>query len=351
MSRLGTLIRRSMGRSPDQAAGVKAAPGRSIIDKNAWFQTMPWIDRPDVDIKGYVRRSGTDPEFDLEAKLTQWRDEGVVVFEQAVDLGMIDLFLADLDFLCTHPKDFQLEMDIKGVQKRLAEVTQGEMDSGSAKFNCIETISKAAVALSMTPAICRFLRHVFGGAPAVLQSLTFLKGSQQPVHIDYPYVRTQKEIAKLAASWIPLESIHPDSGPLAYYPGSHKIVISAFFDWGGGSILMEPDSTRTPVEFAAYLIGRIQAAGIRERVFCPRKGDVLIWHGNLMHGGAAIENHALTRKSYVTHYTSVGAYPDAFKVPGAAPGRYCISSGGGFAFEPAWALSWPKLPSWGREDL
>jgi ectoine hydroxylase-related dioxygenase (phytanoyl-CoA dioxygenase family) len=61
-----------------------------------------------------------------------------------------------------------------------------------------------------------------------LQSLTFYKGSQQSIHVDYPYVRCQTQLAKLAASWIPLEDIHPESGPLVYYPGSHKTEISDF---------------------------------------------------------------------------------------------------------------------------
>jgi ectoine hydroxylase-related dioxygenase (phytanoyl-CoA dioxygenase family) len=74
------------------------------------------------------------------------------------------------------------------------------------------------------------LCHVFGDPPVALQSLTFFKGSQQSVHIDYPYVRIQKEIAKLAASWIPLEDVYRDSGPLAYCPVSYKIAISAFYD-------------------------------------------------------------------------------------------------------------------------
>jgi ectoine hydroxylase-related dioxygenase (phytanoyl-CoA dioxygenase family) len=33
-----------------------------------------------------------------------------------------------------------------------------------------------------------------------------------------------------------------------------------------------------------------------------KKGDVLIWHANLVHGGAPILNPALTRKSMVVHY-------------------------------------------------
>ena len=36
--------------------------------------------------------------------------------------------------------------------------------------------------------------------------------------------------------------------------------------------------------------------------FIARKGDILLWHGQLIHGGDAVVNPSLTRKSYVCHY-------------------------------------------------
>jgi phytanoyl-CoA hydroxylase len=331
---------------PETPGASRLAATMGVVESEAWMRTLPWIDRPDADIGGYVRGVKEDLDFDLEAKLVFWRDYGYVVFEQVVDHEIIDLFLADLSYAREHSNQLDLEMEIRSTRKPLASLTSEEVNSDGVKFNGIHGISKAAALLSVTPVVSQFLRHVLGEPPAALQSLTFFKGSQQPVHIDYPYVRTQKEIAKLAASWIPLEDIHPDSGPLAYYPGSHKIAVSAFYDWGRGSILFENDSTRTPVEFSQYLAQRLREADITPKVFSPRKGDVLLWHGNLMHGGSPIANDSLTRKSYVTHYTSLSAYPDGFAVPGAEPGHHCVSRGGGFVFEYPWVLSAPKLPSW-----
>ncbi|MFK7883711.1 MAG: phytanoyl-CoA dioxygenase family protein [Phycisphaerales bacterium] len=78
----------------------------------------------------------------------------------------------------------------------------------------------AAAHLSLSKAVTGFLTHIFQSPPCVLQSLLFHKGSQQPIHLDYPYVRTQTDLSRMAASWIPLEDVHEDSGPLAYYCGS-----------------------------------------------------------------------------------------------------------------------------------
>ena len=39
-------------------------------------------------------------------------------------------------------------------------------------------------------------------------------------------------------------------------------------------------------------------------MFLARKGDVFLWHANLMHGGEPHHDKALTRKSMVFHYFS-----------------------------------------------
>jgi hypothetical protein len=41
--------------------------------------------------------------------------------------------------------------------------------------------------------------------------------------------------------------------------------------------------------------------------FCARKGQVLLWHGMLIHGGAPIRRRGTSRKSLVLHYSVRGA--------------------------------------------
>jgi phytanoyl-CoA hydroxylase len=177
------------------------------------------------------------------------------------------------------------------------------------KFNCVERLSLAARRLSMNSFVCDFLGHVFLDAPAMLQSLTFWRGSQQPAHLDYPYVSVQTRIPHLAASWTALEDVHADAGPLAYFPGSHKIGLIPPYDWGGGSVILTPESTRDVLEFTAHLAEQREKLALRREVFLPRRGDVLIWHGNLLHEGLPVRDFSRTRRSYVTHFTSRGSYP------------------------------------------
>lgn len=312
------------------------------LSRQDYETTRPWIDLDSPDVRGYVSSISEDAGFDLERKLTEWHERGVVTFEKVVDPGLIDALLDDVEYLRKHHLDFELTAEYRGTQKPIVEFTQEELDSSGIKFDSIHTISRAAGRLSLSKAVAVFLRHVFRSPPCVLQSLTFYRGSQQPAHIDYPYVRCQTRLAELAASWIPLEDIQPDSGPLAYYPGSHRTDVSGYFDWGKGSVVLEPDSSRTPYEFAEYLWNRVKETGTRAEVFLPRKGDALVWHGNLIHEGTAIKDVKLTRKSYVTHYTGLNSYPPAHRRQEGSG----IAENGGFAFDYPWLNPQRrKLPS------
>ncbi len=324
---------------------AEVVPEKIIVREQAWRDGRTWIDLPDADIDRYVDDLSEGAGFDLRRALQQWRRDGIVLFEDVVDTGLIDALTSDIDYLRTHYRDFDLLVETSGIQKHILDLTIEELNSPGLKFNSIHTISRAAARLSLTREVSVFLSHVFRDAPCAMQSLTFYKGSQQPIHIDYPYVRCQSPVSHLAASWIPLEDIHPDSGPLAYYPSSHREDVSGFFDWGDGSILLEPESVRTPIELSEYLAERMRAAGVEQRIYCPRKGDVLVWHGNLSHEGTVIRDAALTRKSYVTHYTSLGAYPPAHLKPQAPDRGWIAREHGGYVFEYSWLSNQNQLPS------
>jgi hypothetical protein len=46
--------------------------------------------------------------------------------------------------------------------------------------------------------------------------------------------------------------------------------------------------------------------GLKTEKFMAKKGDVLIWHADLMHGGAPIQDAGRTRKSLVAHFMPLG---------------------------------------------
>lgn len=313
-----------------------------------WIESRLWLDLSSADIDAYVRDLRSSASYDVRAKLAQWHRDGYVVFEGAASSALIDELTLDVGYLFSHSKNYELDIEIAGTHLQVCDVTAERLRDPSVKLNSIHALSLAAAELSLTDVVVDFLAHVFREPPTVLQSLTFFRGSEQAAHMDYPYVRRQTKLAHLAASWIALEDVHPDAGPLIYYPGSHKLDVCGFYDWGSGSIVLEPASVRTPADFAEFLNRSMAETQIPPVAHCPKKGDVFIWHGRLVHGGSNIVNVNRSRQSYVTHYTSLSAHPQTHRKPDAIENSAGVFLNGGFAFDYPWLRSTQRLPSYER---
>jgi ectoine hydroxylase-related dioxygenase (phytanoyl-CoA dioxygenase family) len=182
--------------------------------------------------------------------------------------------------------------------------------------------SIAGKKLSLHPTIVKFLKLVFRQRPVAMQSLTFMKGTQQEIHQDFSYVIAEIP-SHLTASWIALEDIDPKSGPLMYYPGSHT---APKFDWGDG-LFRTPRSSRSDHEFAIWIHEQARAAGLQLQHFAPKKGDVFIWHAALAHGGSLAVDKSLTRKSYVTHYSTEQGFTRDYRDKDRPPHVYECNGG------------------------
>jgi phytanoyl-CoA hydroxylase len=139
------------------------------------------------------------------------------------------------------------------------------------------------------------LEEVLEGPPLVCNSLNLEFGSQQRDHTDSLYMTAPVGLY-LAASWVALEDGSPDSGPLRYYAGSHKI--PPFLFTTGAITAVDAEMPR----YYEYMLRELERRGIKAETFVPKVGDVFIWHSQLYHGGEPIRNPSLTRRSLVTHY-------------------------------------------------
>jgi hypothetical protein len=132
------------------------------------------------------------------------------------------------------------------------------------------------------------------------QTLNFVKGSGQRAHSDSIHMTTYP-LGYLIAAWIALEDIDPDSGPLFYYPGSHQLPYLLNDDFENYSTSLKLGN-RQYSDYEDLVEEIISKSSFEKKVFLPKKGDVLIWHANLIHGGMPVMNPKLTRKSMVIHY-------------------------------------------------
>ncbi|HEX5754721.1 MAG TPA: phytanoyl-CoA dioxygenase family protein [Archangium sp.] len=141
------------------------------------------------------------------------------------------------------------------------------------------------------------------------QSLSFEVGSQQAIHQDTAYVVTASPL-EFAGVWIALEDIQEGSGELSYYEGSHRL---PEYDFGAGTKHWDVgrDGHEIHDRFLRYLHEESKARGLPLRRFRPKKGDALIWHADLAHGGSPLTHldPAVTRRSLVTHLCPVDVDP------------------------------------------
>ncbi len=132
------------------------------------------------------------------------------------------------------------------------------------------------------------------------QTINFVKGSNQRAHSDSIHMTTYP-LGYLIAVWIALEDTNPDNGPLFYYPGSHRLpyLLNEDFNEGATGLRL---GRKDYVDYEDRIAAVLEEEQLEKEIFLAKKGDILIWHANLIHGGLPVNNPALTRKSMVIHY-------------------------------------------------
>lgn len=165
------------------------------------------------------------------------------------------------------------------------------------KFNDLYLVCPEIRQMVLDQRLSGILRELLGEPPVLCNSLNFEKGSGQPKHIDSLFM-TPETPHHLIATWTAFEDVHPDAGPLIYYPGSHKIPLYTFKD---GTHHSSPEELPA---WTAYIEAQLRERGMEEKIFEAKKGDVFIWHSDLVHGGGPIKDPSRTRNSLVCHYYS-----------------------------------------------
>lgn len=154
--------------------------------------------------------------------------------------------------------------------------------------------------MATDPLLLKVLSFLLGKPVQIFQSINFINGSQQSAHSDTIHMTTFP-LGYLIAVWVALEDIGPEQGPLFYYPTSHKLpyVLNDNFNHQGTNLRIGANANKA---YESHINNLIQQENIQPTTLSAKKGDILIWHANLLHGGMPIVNPKLTRKSMVFHY-------------------------------------------------
>jgi len=214
-----------------------------------------------------------------------------MVMPNCVSPELIDQALADVDAVWRGRKHIMIDVLTNGRRTYVDEVDPS-VRNAPYKLNDIYVISDAARRMFLHDRVVRMVSLILDDEVVGCNSLTFEHGSTQPPHIDHVYM-TPLVPRRLVASWIALEDVRSDAGPLSLWPGSHRL---RPFDFGG-TYHYSPEKEAQHTSYVAE-----QAARFPEFRFMAKKGDVLLWHALLVHGGSPIDTHGRTRKSMACHY-------------------------------------------------
>ncbi len=185
------------------------------------------------------------------------------------------------------------------------------MSNGMVKLNSSNKImfainkSQQLSAIANDAILLELLSALLGGEAVLFQSINFLQGSEQETHSDSIHMTTHPP-GGLLGVWIALEDITDENGPLHYYPGSHALpyyLNSDYCNEGNRWLLGPYDYT----EYEKMIRNKLHQHKLQKRTFTAAKGDVLIWHANLLHGGEPHMDTSRTRKSMVLHYFKKGS--------------------------------------------
>lgn len=265
------------------------------FEKFPYAGPFPWLDCDDADER-IAQKLAAGKLTAKEAELCRcWKDNGYLILERAIEPQLLD------DVWQAY------ENAIASGVIELRGEKAGPDDPWPAR--ALDPHFKV-------PELCQLLRHptllhwveiLTERTPAPFQTITSHAGSQQPEHSDSIHMTTYP-IGYLTACWIAFEDIHPDSGPLVYYPRSHRLPYVFSRDVGISENDMRTEGMKSYYErYEPHIQQLIAHEKFEPHYFHAKKGDVLFWHANLLHGGSKRKDLRHSRRALVNHYFVEGA--------------------------------------------
>ena len=249
----------------------------------------PWFDRPDA----LALNDASAARQDVKAYARELITDGVCVVREAIPHELCDRVIADYADFCARDPG-AVHRDPLGRETRLVN---------------FHRTSNASAEMGTNPELMNLLDYLFGMEACLYTSLTFKYGTQQPIHRDTPHFGTWPQ-GYYFGVWIAMEDVSEDAGPLMLHRGAHKFRMDqdAMMDELAREhpeINPEALADLALRKFCDEVMGR-SLTDFGPPEFLPvNKGDVIIWHPELPHGGSLAKNPHLTRWSTVFHCAPV----------------------------------------------
>lgn len=249
--------------------------GKDFPDKTS----KAWLDTGDSALIAPTQKNFLDFDTAIRSQIEQWSAKGYMILENLLS-----------------------DAEVENINKEIEQL----QNSGKLRFTngnklmFANKLSPLVRKISNDKRINSVLEFLLGKKVVPFQTINFIHGSEQKAHSDSIHMTTYP-LGYLIAAWIALEDITMQNGPLFYYPGSHKLPFLFNSDYDNDSSLLTLGN-KTYTDYEDKLQAVLQQNNFQPVPFLAKKGDVLIWHANLVHGGMPITDKNSTRKSMVIHY-------------------------------------------------
>ena len=239
----------------------------------------PIMDREDSAILLPQQQKFKKLDKKIQESLLKWSKDGFVVLESFFQKEEVDLINKEVEDLLKAKK-------IKWKNNRILFAIKK---------------SKLLKSVATFPKLKECIDLLMGKEMDLFQSINFYESSQQKTHSDSIHMTTFPQ-GNIIAVWIALQDVGPQDGPLHYYPGSHKLpyIMNKDFDNLSTKFKLGNKSYQDYEDKIEQIIK--DNSQLKKEIFLPKKGDVLIWHANLLHGAEAKTNPKSSRKSMVFHF-------------------------------------------------
>ncbi|HUR10043.1 MAG TPA: phytanoyl-CoA dioxygenase family protein [Flavitalea sp.] len=241
--------------------------------------SQAWLDIHDAEIVAQQKKGFYEFPQMLQNEISGWSRNGFLVLPGFLDTATCNSITREIDHLLSTKK-------IQYAQEN--------------KIMFANRCSRLIDQVTQNPLLKKVLSFILDKDVVPFQTINFIKGSEQRAHSDSIHMTTYP-LGYLIAAWIALEDVDADNGPLFYYPGSHKLpyMMNESFNEGENFLRVGKKDYRDYEDMIELQIGEL---GLKKVELHVKKGDVFVWHANLLHGGSPILDTNRTRKSMVIHY-------------------------------------------------
>jgi hypothetical protein len=237
---------------------------------------IPWVHSPFFEQE--LKEKRLSPEMEDYAR--HYHTQGFVHLKGVIDSELIDAVVHEVD--TKHGATYSFE------EPKMLDLWEK---------------SKLVAKLAVDPQIMELLEVLYDRKPIPFQTLNLKYGSQQRAHSDTIHFNSLPR-GYMCGAWVALEDVDEENGTLVYYPKSQHLPEYDYSTFHKHFKSNEGLSHREDYHayYEPFVEQLMQNAGLEPHYLKAKKGDVLIWSANFVHGGMPVKDTNRTRWSQVTHY-------------------------------------------------